>query len=370
MSEAGRGFAEKFIGPAKIRKSENIITHDEAERHFQSIGSGQTYSKGYGKPGHTHSGLPHGTYTRMQVPLNAINQDTHENPMGNIDPVGDARNEEAAHGYAKLQSLAPAILLQPHPAKLGQFKTLDGVHRARAAHLRGETHIDAYVLNKSEDLEKGPKDAYYVRHPAGKHKFRVVPSGYGPHKNFLVTVQSSSGEHRFSDYHDNGAKKQAYINEWSKKSPEEIDAHAKSLKKDEQPIPQPPVPLVLQIPVSLHGKSTKMTVKNFGDMNTIDHQTIQSTIDGQKFHEPIDASKMIFKPHALKGVDGRETHVLLVYGAPHKIMNMKGSTPYIPIDKDDYEKFRKLGPALTSEATGIKFHPAELKAGDQVLKTY
>jgi len=143
------------------------------------------------------------------------------------------------------------------------------------------------------------------------------------------------------------------------------------IKKSEQPAPAPaPINMVLQIPVSLHGKTTKMTVKNFGDMNQIDHQTIQRTIEGQKFHEPIDAKDMIFKPHVLKGVDGKEMHILLVYGAPKKIMNMKGSTPYIPIDKEDYEKFSKLGPALTSEATGVKFHPAELKAGDQVIRTY
>lgn len=145
---------------------------------------------------------------------------------------------------------------------------------------------------------------------------------------------------------------------------------SKPIRKDEQAPMQAPIPLILQIPISLHGKTTKMTIKNFGDMNQIDHASIRNVIDGQKFHEPIDDKKMIFKPHVLKGVDGKEMHILLVYGAPAKIMNMKGSTPYIPIDKEDYDKFSKLGPAITSQAAGIKFHPAELKAGDQVLKTY
>ena len=60
-----------------------------------------------------------------------------------------------------MSTQAPPIILKPHSTHQDAFQTLDGVHRARAAHLRGETHIQAYVhqpMIKSEELIKAPID--------------------------------------------------------------------------------------------------------------------------------------------------------------------------------------------------------------------
>src|SRR6185312_4808016 len=82
------------------------LNHDQMDAYFHKHGSGQTYSRGYGKPGHTHMGLPHGSYELKRIPLDKINPDNHENPAGNIDPVGDTGNEKHAHKYAKLKTKA------------------------------------------------------------------------------------------------------------------------------------------------------------------------------------------------------------------------------------------------------------------------
>jgi GNAT superfamily N-acetyltransferase len=155
---------EKFYSQPNrpFGKSEELtktgtLTHDDVNEYFRKIGQGQTYSQGYLKEGHTPLGLPHGEYELKEVPLHLINVGTHEHPFRSIDPLGDTGNEEQARHYASLESEPPPIIVKPHN---NGFKTLDGVHRARAAALKGKKTIKAYVhkspvnLGKSEELTK------------------------------------------------------------------------------------------------------------------------------------------------------------------------------------------------------------------------
>jgi hypothetical protein len=90
---------------------------------------------------------------------------------------------------------------------------------------------------------------------------------------------------------------------------------------------------------------------------------------------------MMFVPHKLRGLDGREHHVLLVYGAPPRVDRLRQATdnigpkfrnflPHISIDYGDWHRLSKMGSALTAKEAGIQIHPAELKYGNTVLKTY
>lgn len=151
----------------EMKKSEKHnktkFTHNEVEAHYNKHGEWQVYNGGYGQPGHTKSGLPHGEYELRNIEVKRINPDSHESPLNNIDPLGDTGNEEQAKKYSKLKTKAPAIIVKPHPDKPGHYETMDGVHRARAAHLRGDSHIQAFVhlgkkgsIRKSEEsLDKG-----------------------------------------------------------------------------------------------------------------------------------------------------------------------------------------------------------------------
>jgi hypothetical protein len=145
---------------------------------------------------------------------------------------------------------------------------------------------------------------------------------------------------------------------------------------------------ILMYPVSLGGKRLKsngiplhMTIKSFGDSDKLDHKSIQNTIDQHKLEEVIDPSRMLFSPHKLKGLDGTEHHVLLAYGAPAKIEQVRQSTqdlgpsfknflPHISIDKEDWEDLSSRGTSFTAKDLGLQFHPAELRSGNTVLKTY
>jgi 8-oxo-dGTP pyrophosphatase MutT (NUDIX family) len=145
---------------------------------------------------------------------------------------------------------------------------------------------------------------------------------------------------------------------------------------------------ILMYPVTLGGSKSRsngtpfhMTVKTLGDSEKLDHKQIQSIIDQHGFHKPIDEKKMLFMPHKLKGLNGDEHHVLLAYGAPDRIKHVRESLkefgpsfkhflPHISIDEKDWNKFSQMGHALTAKEIGLQFHPAELRSGGGVLKTY
>jgi GNAT superfamily N-acetyltransferase len=84
------------------------------------------------------------------------------------DPHYVSDDESYARQYSQLKTPAPHIIVKQDGDK---FKIMSGRHRARAAHLRGETHIDAYVatpnLKKSEYLSKATKT--YSTKAVAKH---------------------------------------------------------------------------------------------------------------------------------------------------------------------------------------------------------
>lgn len=59
-------------------------------------------------------------------------------------PLSSTEDEECAKNeYAYLRSKAPAIVV--HPNSDGTYSVIDGRHRSRAAYLRGERRILAFV---------------------------------------------------------------------------------------------------------------------------------------------------------------------------------------------------------------------------------
>jgi 8-oxo-dGTP pyrophosphatase MutT (NUDIX family) len=165
----------------------------------------------------------------------------------------------------------------------------------------------------------------------------------------------------------------------------EIEGY-EAFNKAEQAPPAAPY-LNLVYPVSVGGKATRpdgkpfeLNVKAFGNSPTLNHQAIQGHLEQYALHIPVDQSKMTYVPHKLKGLDGKEEHVLVVLGMPKKLDHMRvalsaigpknDSKPYIPIDEDDWNRLSKLGNALTAKDAGISFHPPELRYGPTVLKTY
>jgi hypothetical protein len=76
-------------------------------------------------------------YKLRKIPLSSLHHgsDTPDKPL-------DREDEAHAHHYAKLDTQAPPITL--HPKETG-YHIVDGRHRARAAYLRGDKDILAYV---------------------------------------------------------------------------------------------------------------------------------------------------------------------------------------------------------------------------------
>lgn len=146
------------------------FTHDEIERHFENVGEFQFYNKGYEtfyddntktkksrpKPEHTKLGLPFGNYKLLTIPINKLNSDSEkENPTKKLYGKFSNEFENRAQHYSKLKTKAPAIIVKPHDNIKDNYEIIDGIHRARAAYLRGDSHIDAYVyvpdkIKKSE----------------------------------------------------------------------------------------------------------------------------------------------------------------------------------------------------------------------------
>jgi GNAT superfamily N-acetyltransferase len=146
--------------------------------------------------------------------------------------------------------------------------------------------------------------------------------------------------------------------------------------------------IVLLHPVSISGKTHRdngiplhMTVKVFGSNTNMNPKDVEKHLENFTIPSSVDSNKMLFMPHILPGVGGTKHHVLLAYGAPPHVDHVrKGSEqygpylhnflPHISVDQADWEKFSKMGPILTAEKIGLKVHPAELRSGPQIVKTY
>jgi hypothetical protein len=144
---------------------------------------------------------------------------------------------------------------------------------------------------------------------------------------------------------------------------------------------------ILFHPVSFGNKSVRqennypihMTVKAFG--NNADINQVHNILNDHNLHKPIDTSKITLMPHKLQGLDGATHHVLLVYGLPNRIHQIREHAkdmgpkfshflPHISVDKEMWDQFSKLGPSFSAKDVNLKFHPAELKNGHKVIKTY
>jgi ADP-ribose pyrophosphatase YjhB (NUDIX family) len=158
----------------------------------------------------------------------------------------------------------------------------------------------------------------------------------------------------------------------------EIDGY-EAFNKAQLPLAVSP-PVVLAYPATVNGKKSSIKVKDFGDANAANISYIHQIIAANRFNEPVSEKKLMFEPHKLKRVDGSEQHVLVVHGIPDKVHALRQQTlgvgkddqamPHIIIDKDEYDKLSKLGSALTAREAGVRIHPAELRYGTNVLKTY
>lgn len=156
-------------------------------------------------------------------------------------------------------------------------------------------------------------------------------------------------------------------------------------KAEEQQMQQPDV--TLSYPVTIGDRSVGddgmpyfLLIKNFGPIQGTDMEGVQMLIDQHQLGTPIDPAKLMFIPHKLAGLGG-EKHVIAVHGLPQRIDHLKASAssigpqsstdePYIAVDESTYDRLTKLGSALTSGEIDIKIHPAELKSGGAVLRTY
>lgn len=74
----------------------------------------------------------------LEVSLLRIDEQRFDVPLTSREDEDYAREE-----YAPLKSKAPAIVV--HPNGDGTFSVIDGRHRSRAAHLRGDQKILAFV---------------------------------------------------------------------------------------------------------------------------------------------------------------------------------------------------------------------------------
>lgn len=106
------------------------------------------------------SKVPH--WKLAKIPIDRVMN--HYDHSADTKMVGDEygeSDEEVAMQYAgKPSNSTPHLILNHHPS--GDFYTLDGAHRLRAAHIRGDKHITAYIpaqigLKKADPDFKEPK---------------------------------------------------------------------------------------------------------------------------------------------------------------------------------------------------------------------
>ncbi len=160
----------------------------------------------------------------------------------------------------------------------------------------------------------------------------------------------------------------------------------KPLAKNEQQ-PEQPQDITLSYPVTINGRALGedgspffLHVKNFGPLMGEQLQNVMGLIDQHRLTAPLDPAKLVFVPTKLQGLQG-EKHVIVIHGLPERISHLKAATsavgpqsttdvPYIHVDEATFDRLQHAGPALTSVDADIKVHPAELKSGTAVLKTY
>lgn len=141
MKELGKIQSMGHALKGELFKGETF-THEEMDMHFdRSGGRDQHFTEGMNdaigkdpKQGYSKKGLPHGEYVKKKVPLSLVPRAHEEAPI-----------EDMAQEYAEQKTKAPPIILRPHPHQPGMYQVMDGQHRARAAHLRGDSHIEAFV---------------------------------------------------------------------------------------------------------------------------------------------------------------------------------------------------------------------------------
>lgn len=90
-------------------------------------------------------------WKKIKVPIDNIHNHAQHTSLPMEGGQFGESDEEIAHEYAEEAGHKfPAIILKPHPNGQGLYQTLDGAHRTRAAHIRGDSHIEAYVPHEEE----------------------------------------------------------------------------------------------------------------------------------------------------------------------------------------------------------------------------
>ena len=149
--------------------------------------------------------------------------------------------------------------------------------------------------------------------------------------------------------------------------------------------------LTLLYPVLIGGEKYRnngiihhISIKPFGpseEFHPDAKEQLISEIDKYGFNQPLDAKKLRFIPHKLPAFGGGSHHVLLVSGLPpqyHKFQRdmdhighkIDRYLPHVSVDKEMWERLNAKGSDLSASDVGFKAFPAELKDGNQVLKTY
>jgi GNAT superfamily N-acetyltransferase len=171
--EVGNIKTKRNFPPVKLKKGmsfndlqkaekKKVLSHDQVQAHFDKYGPGQTSTAGMergiggrAKPGHTHGGLPHGEYELQRIRPSDIYRGSDGTQHSRARFEED--DEKWAKQFADRKSPFPAIIVKPHPERPGKYQVLDGATRSRAAHIRGDSEISAYV-HKPESMKKSAVD--------------------------------------------------------------------------------------------------------------------------------------------------------------------------------------------------------------------
>lgn len=83
-------------------------------------------------------------WEKKSIPINSILNHFDDPASRKMEGVNYGESDESvANQYSRMDTSAPPLVLANHDS--GDYYTLDGAHRLRAAHLRGDTHVDAFV---------------------------------------------------------------------------------------------------------------------------------------------------------------------------------------------------------------------------------
>ena len=124
-----------------------------------------------------------------------------------------------------------------------------------------------------------------------------------------------------------------------------------------------------------------MSVKIFGDSTPelSDEAFRRLAPHEAALKQPIDESKLHIMPYKFQGTSGDLNHVLVIHGMPSHLNSIYDANQdigkiypekfsHITVDKEIWDKVNEGH--LQPNDIGLKFHPAELRSGNQVLKTY